>query len=316
MRKLKLINNPYLFQGEKYINENKDYFEGWYFKFSNKVNSISFIPGISISDDNSKSFIQIITDEISYYVDYSIDDFDFSDDPFYIKIGDSYFSLNKVHVDIKDDDQNLMVYGDFDLFDSINIKTSKISPNIMGPFSYVPFMECNHAIINMKNKITGNVNFNNKNIDFINGIGYIEKDWGCSFPKYYIWCQGNNFKKSNSSFMLSIADIPFMSFNFKGLICSLIIDGDEFRFATYNNTKILKYKLQDTKFEVVLKKGNYLLQVDGLSDSSSCLIAPVNGKMKKEILESVSSLVKVVLKKDDEIIFSDVSSNCGLEIVD
>ena len=32
MKKLLLIKNPKLFQGEKYINKNKNYFEGWYFK--------------------------------------------------------------------------------------------------------------------------------------------------------------------------------------------------------------------------------------------------------------------------------------------
>jgi len=70
-------------------------------------------------------------------------------------------------------------------------------------------MECNHIILSMKNKANGFININNQKIKFKNNIGYIEKEWGSSFPKTYIWCQGNNFKKSNTSFMLSIANIPF-----------------------------------------------------------------------------------------------------------
>lgn len=94
----------------------------------------------------------------------------------------------------------------------------------MGPFSYIPFMECNHAILCMCNSICGHIDLNENRIEFENGIGYIEKDWGCSFPKSYVWCQGNHFMHSNASFMLSIAEIPFKILNFKGFLCILIID--------------------------------------------------------------------------------------------
>ena len=128
----------------------------------------------------------------------------------------------------------------------------------MDPFSFVPFMECNHAILSMKSKADGEISINNHKISFDNDIGYIEKDWGCSFPKSYIWCQGNDFKSSDVSFMLSIADIPFKFLHFKGIICDLIIDNSEFKFTTCNN---------------------------------------------------------VTLAKDNVVIFSDTSKNCGLEIV-
>ena len=56
MKKLLLMKNPELFQGEKYLKENKKYFEGWYFKNTNNKYSISFIPGINI-DAKEKIFI-------------------------------------------------------------------------------------------------------------------------------------------------------------------------------------------------------------------------------------------------------------------
>ena len=77
--------------------------------------------------------------------------------------------------------------------------------------------------ISMENTINGYININDEIIHFNNNKGYIEKDWGCSFPKSYIWGQGNNFKKTNSSFMFSIADIPLKLFTFKGFICVLLI---------------------------------------------------------------------------------------------
>ena len=37
--------------------------------------------------------------------------------------------------------------------------------------------------------------------------------------------------------------------------------------------------------------------------------------MKKDILESISACVKVTLKNKNIVVFSDTSTNCGLEIV-
>lgn len=91
MNKLFLMRNPEVFQGKKCLKKNKDYFEGWYFKHSNGDMGISFIPGICINEKGKKAFIQVITNDTSYYVDYSIDDFSFCHNPFYIKIKDNFF---------------------------------------------------------------------------------------------------------------------------------------------------------------------------------------------------------------------------------
>ena len=52
----------------------------------------------------------------------------------------------------------------------------------MGPFSYLSFMECYHGILSMKHSLEGTLSWNGQLIDFTNGIGYLEKDWGSSFP--------------------------------------------------------------------------------------------------------------------------------------
>lgn len=315
MNKLFLIKNPELFQGEKRIKSNNNYFEGWYFKNTNNRKGISFIPGININEQEKKAFIQIITNDSSYFVNYNIEYFKYKSKPFYIKIGNNFFSKNKIHIDIKDETQNLIVFGDIRYSDSKNISTNFLNPNIMGPFSYIPFMECNHAIINMKNIANGFININNDKLKFDNSIGYMEKDWGSSFPKSYIWCQGNNFKKSNASFMISIAYIPFKNFHFNGIICDLIIDNEEYKFATYNNAKLVEYYIDNNFINIILKKGHYYLNVNSKYTTGPKLAAPIKGKMEKDIFESISATISVTLRKDDVVIFSDISTNCGMEIV-
>lgn len=314
MNRLVLMRNPELFQGEKNLTKNKKYFEGWYFKNTNGEEGISFIPGINIEGKNKKAFIQVITNNASYFVNYGINEFKFNDSPFSIEIGNNYFSKEKINIDIKDEKQNLNINGTIDYSNSKNINTDFLNPNIMGPFSYVPFMECNHAILNMQNKASGAININGTNLKFENGTGYIEKDWGNSFPKTYAWCQGNNFQNSNASFMFSMADIPFKVFNFRGIICVLKIDDEEFKFTTYNNAKLLNYDIKDNELDITLKRGIYELNIKSICEESQKLAAPSKGKMDREILESIGANIEVTLKKNNKIIFADKSKNCGLEM--
>ena len=114
--------------------------------------------------------------------------------------------------------------------------------------------------------------------------------------------------------MLAVALVDLKLFTIKGIICSLLVGNREYRFATYNNTKLVKYKVNSKKISIVLKKGKYILDVVANKTNSNCLLAPVKGGMSKEILESIISTVNVTLKKSGKVIFSDTSINCGLEI--
>ena len=113
----------------------------------------------------------------------------------------------------------------------------------MGIFSYIPFMQCNHCILSMKSNVEGIISINDKNIEIFNGTGYIEKDFGVSFPKYYVWGQGNNFNDKNVSFFVSIADIYFKLFSFRGFICSLMLKNKEYVLAVLNEITTIKKEI-------------------------------------------------------------------------
>lgn len=115
--------------------------------------------------------------------------------------------------------------------------------------------------------------------------------------------------------MISVADIPFKIFHFKGIICILMVDGCEYRFATYNGAKLVECNVNDGILKIVLKRGSYCLVVKTKYDTGFKLLAPIKGKMEKDIFESISSIVEVTLSNKENIIFSGINRNCGLEIV-
>ena len=116
----------------------------------------------------------------------------------------------------------------------------------MGPFRYVPFMECRHSVVSMKHTVNGSININGKAYSFDNAAGYIEGDRGYSFPKRYIWTQ---CIFENGSLMLSVADIPFGLFSFTGIIGIIHVNKKEYRFATYLRAKAVKIE----KGEIIIK---------------------------------------------------------------
>lgn len=313
MNSFYLLENPEVFQGENKINHAKCYFEGWYFKNTGKDISISFIPGIHIENGKKSAFIQIITNTSSYYISYPFSEFKFSYEPFSVTIGNNLFSLNKVKIDIQHKD--ISINGEVCYHNHIKIKKNFFSPNIMGPFSFVSFMECNHAILSMKHEIRGFITINNNNYNFNNGIGYIEKDWGSSFPTSYIWAQANNFQNKDASFFLSIATIPLSYLAFRGFICSFILDSKEYRFATYNGSKIIKCNISNNNFNIKLKNKDYTLHIYSNNRNSFSLKAPRCGAMQKEIFESIDSTIYVCLYQKGNILFEEESKNAGLEIV-
>lgn len=296
---IKNIKHPEYFQNKF----QKNYFEGWYFKFQTKQNDvIAIIVGISRCKNDEHAFIQIVNgvENKAEYIRYDVKDFSYGEDPWFVKLGNNSFSLNEVTLDINEKDVKLA--GKIIIDNITPLSKSAYAPCIMGPFAYIPFMECYHGILSLHHDTAGKMILNNKKIDFNDGSGYIEKDWGKSFPKEYIWVHANDMVKNNM-IVLAIANIPFMKFSFTGVIVLLLINNKEYRFSTYDLSKIKKIAKEDNKYYIEIKKKDYYLSLVLALNNVITLPAPKKGEMKKRINESLDSELEVTLTKDSKIIY-------------
>lgn len=283
----------------------KSFFEGWYFKHQSKDGSIAFIPGINISKDGTKySFIQVITKDKSYNINYDFKDFSISQDKLTIKIKDNIFSTKGVILNIRN--KNIIIKGRLVYSDITPLKS-----DIMGPFAYFPFMECVHGVLSLNHKVNGSLFINNEEVKFIDAKGYIEKDSGKSFPKTYLWIQCNDFKIEDTSIMVSIADIPFLGFEFKGCIAVVYYKGKEYRLATYNGVKLISYDENG----LIIKRGKYRLEINIKNLSPQSLLAPNGGDMIRTIYENIACSARFKFYKDKNLIFDLESSNTSFEYV-
>lgn len=317
------IRNPILFQG---MLTKKNYFEGWYYKqvSIDEKTSISFIPGVSLFKGDEHSFIQYIYVALTEqnelvtktgYIRYRLDEFSYQDKPFLVQIGDNVFTESFISIQLKD--EKLTIQGKLTLNAFQDIKKTMLSPSIMGGFAYIPKMECYHGVISMNHTLKGFLNINKQKIDFTMGKGYIEKDWGTSFPKEYTWIQSNHFKNPTTSIFFSVAHIPFHVATFKGFICALVVDGKEYRFATYNNSKITIEDQKNGTVTIFLENKYAELTIKGTITTTGELIAPKDGIMTKVIKEALSGEVEIFLKdKKRQTVYQDFSKLAGIEIVE
>lgn len=307
---------PEIFQG---IKKNTNYFEGWYFKCADEKadNVMAFIPGVSYGKgaSDSHAFIQVIdaSRNRSGYFRFPVSDFRYAYDRLDLQIGESHFSEDGLTLSL--DDGTMSYRGNLHFSSPLHYPKSFWCPGIMGPFSFLPFMECYHGIVHINSSIYGSLAIDSQECVFDNGTGYIEKDWGTSFPKNWIWVQCNHFTVPNMSFMLSYAHIPFPGRSFNGLISFLSMNDRIYKLTTYNGARVTFLDYEDNILTVLAENRRHALNLSVTVKPGSMLKAPKNGVMDNDIIESMTSEIDLsLIGKNGKLIYTGRGTVAGVEI--
>jgi tocopherol cyclase len=306
--------HPEIFQGNL---QNNNYFEGWYFKqvTADFTGVLSVIPGVSLASDRH-AFIQVINGitGATNYIEYPLTAFEADPKKLIIRIGDSSFTAGGI--DLRIDEPGLRLNGKLEFRHPVTWPRRLWAPGIMGWYSFVPRMECYHAVVSLDHSITGRLDYQGEQMNFDQGRGYIEKDWGTSMPESWIWLHANTFENPGTSVMLSIAKIPWRKSFFTGFIAFVLHEKRIYRFATYNNSRIGEFSLHGQDLEVTLENRNFSLMIRAHQKTAGKLKAPVKGLMERYIKESVDSDVDIrLLNRSGSTIFAGKARRSGLELV-
>ena len=282
------------------VMEMRAYFEGWYFKQQNDTEALAFIPSFHI-DKNHRycAFIQVVTPDAAYSVKYPATALAAQSHRPILRIGNNIFSPRGVELDIEQ--PQLSVHGRLS-YD----RHRRPSYDIMGPFRWVPAMECRHSVVSLAHRVNGQITINGRSYLFQDGRGYIEGDRGCSFPQAYAWTQCS---WGDNSLMLSEATIPFLGMHFRGIIAAVLLNGREYRLATYRGARLLRAK----DGEIVIRQGAYTLTAKLLKKQELSLPAPVSGAMIRAIKESLCCQAAYCLEKNGVTLLDIVSPLASFE---
>ena len=315
MYRLNKLLHPEIFQGK---HKKKRYFEGWYFKIidSKTDHAFAIIPGISIGEWDTHAYIQVLdTDNKVSYFRYDISDFEFNEDKFEIMIGENYFSQSRIRLNLKNKD--ISISGDLYFSDIMEFPKSFFQPSVMGPFFYLPFMECYHDVINIQHEIIGHLKISEEIVDFSEGIGYIEKNWGKSMPQSWIWVQSNHFQPDDVTLSLNVGKASFIGRSFIGFIAVFRFKDRIFLFSTYTGAKIKRLYYNKNQLRVTITDCRFRLDVSVTHAKGGTIKAPINGQMSRDIVESINAVVKVRFSdRAGNVFYEGIGTNTGLEIVE
>lgn len=277
----------------------KNRFEGWYFKQQADGGAVAFIPAHHADESDASASLQIVTEKDTICVPYAANALFADRRGPRVVLGQSVFSSGGLHLDVHAGGAD--VSGDLVFRDPIRLRY-----DIMGPFSYVPFLECRHSVFSMRHDVAGRLTVNGRNMDFSGGAGYIEGDRGRSFPKRYLWTQ---CLFGDGSLMLSAADIPFPGGVFTGIIGVVHFLGKEHRLATYLGARPLRLGGR----AAVVRQGGYTLEAALLSERGALLRAPVRGGMTRLVRESLVCSAAYRFSREGETLFDFISDCASFE---
>lgn len=312
LKRLHAFFNPEEFQG---WSRKKKYFEGWYYKVVNadETRAFAFIPGIAMDEKgNRQAFVQVLDGKkkTAAYHRFEFSSFKPAAKTFRVVIASNSFSEKHLRLDLPEVKGELLFSG--------NVPWPKpfYSPGIMGPYAFAPFMECYHGIVSMDHSITGTIETAEGKINFNGGRGYIEKDWGRSFPSAYFWLQTNHFSEPGISLKASVAKIPWIRKSFTGFIAGVWLKDKLVRFTTYNRSVLNKSFADKEKLELVMENRRYRLELLARRDRATALASPILGLMDGRIEESMTAVTEARLydKIQKQVLLDDKGRNTGLEI--
>jgi tocopherol cyclase len=313
---LRKIFHPELHQG---ANKKPPFFEGWYYKIidASETHKYAFIPGIFLHTDsrNQHAFVQVLngTTGASDYHRFPFDEFRYKPDHFEIDIDQNGFSLERMRLRLGTGEKSIKGELRFRRLSPWPITVA--SPGVMGWYAYVPFMECFHGVLSFDHEIEGSLQVAGQSIDFTGGRGYMEKDWGKSFPSAHIWMQTNHFEQPGVSLSASVAIIPWLFSSFPGFIVGLMVNNVLYRFATYTGANIKLLDVTDNDIHWTMADKKHELEIHATRSQGGLLHAPTTTEMSNRLLESLTSTVSVCLKKKTGgIIFSGTGNHAGLEL--
>lgn len=291
----------------------KNYFEGWYFKIVSQDESSAFaiIPGISLGEDGKQhAFIQLLDGRAckAYYHEFPVEDFQADPDRFFVRLGDNEFSADHIKLNLP------QLQGELHFEGRSPWPKAWGAPGIMGWYSFVPFMQCYHGVVSLNHQLKGTLQAHGQSVDFSKGKGYIEKDWGRSFPKAWIWMQCNHFDcEQPASLMASVAHIPWLGQYFVGCLVGLWLDGKLYQFATYTGAKRIA-SLEGQTVRLGFKDHQHRLEIIATQAQGSDLVSPLSGNMAGKVNESLNASLTVKLFAKEKLIFESKGRSAGMEL--
>ncbi len=310
------IRHPEAFHGQ---GARGGFFEGWYVKVADARQDArwAFIPGVFRGNDGTtvtdEAFLQVLDGATgaSAYHRYSAADFSASAEHFDVWVGPHHFSREGISIRLPD------LHGDIAFTTPMDPwPVTWRRPGIMGPYAWVPMMECYHGIVSFGHDLRGSLTVNGTEQEFDGGRGYIEKDWGRAFPAGYVWMHSQHFAGApDACLSASVALIPWLRSSFRGFIVGLRLGRDLHTWATYNGSRERWLEIDETHVRWALNGPSGTLELAAERKRGGLLHAPIRTRMHERVEETLDAVIELrYVDPTGRLVLDTTGTSAGLEV--
>lgn len=270
-----------------------NYFEGWFQKIYSAEHNASFIIIYGYATQNSIEsfgFIQLLLpDGEPRFLYFHKNEVSCDPTRHVFKMGRQILSTEAICIQCNDINIQLNLLGN---------KPIRTLKNSMGYTYFVPGLPCYHAVLNPSHQVSGTIQAGQHHYSLDRATGYLEKNWGNSFPKSYFWMHAVDPLNPKISMLFSRAEIKWMGYNFIRHVGYFNNDGSaldlrlfkDFQLRTAaaeQNQRLLRLGTKEVQLEVGIKHGKKVM-----------FKGPANGNLSRTIPHHADAQVEVSLNQN------------------
>lgn len=263
------------------------FFEGWFQKVYLRQHRTSFVIIYGYATGNAHEtfgFIQVLMPgEEPRIVCFPKDQVTLDRHKHIVRMGDNVLSTDAI--DIKMNELRMQLQ----LIDNQRIDTLN---NSMGYAYYVPSLPCYHSVLNTSHGVSGSIVHKSKEYAIDNELGYLEKNWGTSFPDRYMWLHAVDPNNPEISLLFSCADIQWLGGTFTRHVGHMRFDGKHIDLRELSSVVISTHRADPDTYIYRINSRSLQLDVAITVGQKVLLKAPEHGSLSREIPHHIDALIE------------------------
>ena len=269
--------------------ERNNYFEGWFQKVYSKQHNASFILIYGYATRNSNDqfgFLQVLipnqTPEIVYF---SKNEVSCDIEHHIFRLGNNILTTELIQINMQDLRIDLTLMN----------KPSRTFKNSMGYTYYIPNLPCYHSVLNTIQKVKGEIQHKGVNYTLENEVGYLEKNWGTSFPEKYFWIHAVDPNNPGVSLLFSRAEILWLGRTFIKHVGYLCFDGQQIDLRELKNFTLSNWNSSPENRIIQIRSMSAQLDISLESGCEVMFKGPKNGELSRVIRHQTDARIEVSL---------------------
>jgi hypothetical protein len=270
--------------------ERNKYFEGWFQKIYSKEHNASFILIYGYATNNSDDtfgFSQVLipnqTPEIIYFpkneVSCNIEQHIF-------RMGNNLLTTELIRIDI----HGLRI--DLNLKNTQPFRSFK---NSMGYTYFIPHLPCYHSVLTKIQNVSGEIQHNGVRYNLNNEMGYLEKNWGTTFPESYFWVHAIDPNNPAISLLFSRAKIVWLGKTYIKHVGYLCFDGQQIELRELKNFSVCNSNIGPENRIIQIRSASAQLDLALEYGREVLFKGPKDGALSRVIRHQTDASIKVSL---------------------